>query len=190
MNAFEVRYKPPGSEVIENPIAPLPRTGSRYVGEPVAAIVAETETHARDAAETLIVDIDPTDAVTDARKAHDAPPLWPEGNTVFSQELGDRAAYDKVLSDAAHVVTKRIDLSSIAAVTLEPRNGFGRAYGRRADTLHQLTSPAPRSFRGRPCPWPGRQHAAHCRNSRWRLVRDAQRLLPRGLPKALGRAPP
>ena len=44
----------------------------RYVGDPVAAVVAETAAQARDAAEAVVVDIDPLPAVTSARdpRAH------------------------------------------------------------------------------------------------------------------------
>lgn len=126
MNSFELRYRPLGTEVTEHPVRPLAERVVRYVGEPVAVIVADTEAVALDAAEAIQIDIDPSDAVTDARKAdtESSPPIWPEGNTVFTQKLGNDAGYETALKEAAHVVTARIDISSVAAVTLEPRNGL------------------------------------------------------------------
>ena len=44
----------------------LARDVVRYVGEPVAAVVAETRAQATDAAELVIVDYDPLEAVVDA----------------------------------------------------------------------------------------------------------------------------
>src|SRR6059036_1195286 len=41
----------------------------RFVGEPVAAVVAETREGARDAAELIDVDYEPLPAITDAREA-------------------------------------------------------------------------------------------------------------------------
>src|ERR671930_2415685 len=41
----------------------------RFVGDPVAFVVAETLAQAKDAAESVVVDIDPLPAVTDAREA-------------------------------------------------------------------------------------------------------------------------
>src|SRR6516165_2757135 len=41
----------------------------RYVGDPIAAVVAETLAQAKDAAEAVVVDIDPLPAVTSAKEA-------------------------------------------------------------------------------------------------------------------------
>ena len=55
----------------------------RYVGEPVAIVVATSEAAAADAADLLVVDIDPLPAVTDARVAlgADTTLLFPEAAT-------------------------------------------------------------------------------------------------------------
>src|SRR3984893_17279465 len=41
----------------------------RYVGDPIAGVVAETAAQAKDAAEAVVVEIDPLPAVTSAREA-------------------------------------------------------------------------------------------------------------------------
>ncbi|KAF0118377.1 MAG: coxL1 [Rhodospirillaceae bacterium] len=71
--------------VPERPV--LAREKVRYVGEPVAFVVAETEMAARDGAEAVAVEYDDRPAVTDARAAlcSDAPRLYESvpGNLLF-----------------------------------------------------------------------------------------------------------
>lgn len=135
MGSVPVRFVPPGVDVDPNPVRPLAVEHVRYVGEPVAVIVADTKALAMDASEALAVEIDSTTAVTDARAADapGAPQIWQGGNRIFRQELGDRAAYDAALAKAAHVVTARIDISCVTACTLEPRGAL-------ADTEHGRTT--------------------------------------------------
>ena len=81
----------------------------RYVGEPVALIVAETAAQALDAAEVVEVDFEELDAVTDQLKALEpgAPQIWDgiEGNFCLDFELGDKTGTDKAFADADHVIT-------------------------------------------------------------------------------------
>ena len=71
-----------GSPMAEPPRFALARDKVRHVGEPVAAVIAETPAQAADAAERVAVDYEPLPAVTDARAAqargapqlHEAPP--------------------------------------------------------------------------------------------------------------------
>src|SRR3984957_18893980 len=57
------------------PQKPLATDRVRYVGEPIAMVVAETVKQAKDAAESIFVDVDPLPAVTtaSAAAARDAP---------------------------------------------------------------------------------------------------------------------
>ena len=70
----------------------------RYVGEPVALIVAETREQALDAAELVAVDYVPLPAVTTPRRprAPGAPQVADEapGNLCFDWRTGDSAAVD------------------------------------------------------------------------------------------------
>ena len=59
----------------------------RYVGEPVAIVVAGTEAQTADAADLLVVEIDPLPAVTDARAA------LSEGSTLLFPEAGTNACF-------------------------------------------------------------------------------------------------
>src|ERR1700751_2412659 len=67
----------------------------RYVGDPVAFVVAETLAQARDAAEAVVVDIDPLPAVTEPEEAAKpgAPQLYDHipNNVVLDYHYGDTA---------------------------------------------------------------------------------------------------
>lgn len=100
----------------------------RYVGEPVALIVAETAAQAQDAAEVVEVDYEELIAVTDQVKAlePDAPQIWDEieGNFCLDFELGDKQGTDKAFEDADHVVTLELRNQRVTAVPIEPRGAI------------------------------------------------------------------
>jgi len=65
-----------GSKMTYPPRPALATDKVRFVGDPVAVVVARTPAQARDAAEAVILDIDPLPAVTDARAATQAGAQW------------------------------------------------------------------------------------------------------------------
>src|SRR6201985_1849403 len=79
----------------------------RYVGDPVAFVVAETLVQARDAAEAVEVDIDPLPSVTDPEEAAQvgAPQLYDHipNNVALDYHFGDIAKLDAAFASAAHV---------------------------------------------------------------------------------------
>jgi carbon-monoxide dehydrogenase large subunit len=101
----------------------------RYVGEPVAFIVAESINAAKDAAEQIVVDYEELPAVglIDEALAPDAPLVWPqaEGNIALDWEQGDEAATAAAFAGAAHVT--KIDLinNRVVVNSMEPRGAFG-----------------------------------------------------------------
>ena len=99
---------------------PLARGTVRYVGEPVAVVVAETEQQAADAAGEVIVDYDPLPAVADAEAAlaEGAPLLFPEAGTNLATAF-DFGRVPDVLDGADTVVTARIRNQRLAPVPLE-----------------------------------------------------------------------
>ena len=117
----------------------------RYVGEPVAFVVARTSAQARDAAEQVSIDYDPLPAVTDASRAlrPGAPTLWPDApaNLAFVFNKGDRSATDAAFASAAHVTTIDLVNNRIIVAALEPRTALAR-FDPAADTLHLLYSGA------------------------------------------------
>src|SRR5947208_2059334 len=97
----------------------------RYVGDPVAFIVAETLNQAKDAAELIAVDYEPLPAAitAEAARAPNAPAVWSDnpGNEAFTFEAGDRAAVDAALARAPRVVRMRIPVNRVTANSMEPR---------------------------------------------------------------------
>ena len=103
---------------------PLARDVVRFVGDIVAAVVAETRAQAVDAAEMVIVDYDPLPAVVDpeAALAEDAPLLFPEhgSNLAIEFNFGEDPT---ILDDADVVVEGRFVNQRLAPVPMEP-NGI------------------------------------------------------------------
>ena len=97
----------------------------RYVGEPVALVVAETLQQAQDAAEALDVAYDELDAVTDpvTALAPGAPQLWDDipNNLCLDFELGDKDGTEKAFAEADHVVSLDVLNNRVTAVPIEPR---------------------------------------------------------------------
>jgi len=97
----------------------------RYVGEPVAAIVAETKDQARDAAEAIIVDYEPLPAVAGVAEAlaNGAALVWPQatGNIACEARHGDRAATEAAFARAAHVASLDLVNQRVAPAPIEPR---------------------------------------------------------------------
>ena len=97
----------------------------RFVGEAVAAIVAESKHQARDAAEAIEVDYEMLPAVAEPAAALEpgAPVVWPAatGNIACEIRHGDAKATAAAFAKAAHVV--RLDLKNqrVAPSPLEPR---------------------------------------------------------------------
>lgn len=97
----------------------------RYVGDAVAVVIADTLENARAAAEKVTVDYEVLDAVTDASKALEpgAPQLHPEAanNLIYDWEIGDAAATDAAMANAAHVTEIEISNNRLVPNPMEPR---------------------------------------------------------------------
>ncbi len=122
----------------------LARGRVRYVGEPVAFVVAETRCQALDAAEAIVVDYEPLPVVTDGEAAlrPTAPCLWDAapGNLAFRFASGNRAAVDAAIAAADHVVALDLTLQRVAAMPLEPRAGLAEHDPETGTTLLTLTA--------------------------------------------------
>ena len=120
---------PDGSDMKYRPQPPLALDRVRYVGDPVALVVAETIEAARDAAELIEFDYTALASVTDT--AHtvdaDAPVIWDDGPDNISglYQAGDAAAADAALASAAHVVKRRFTISRVFAHYMETRGAIG-----------------------------------------------------------------
>ena len=99
---------------------PLLATGKvRFVGEAIAAVVAETEVQASDAAEAVWADYDPLPVVVDAESAADAPKLFDDAESNVAIALPPAAELD--FSECEVVITHRIVNSKIYASPIEGR---------------------------------------------------------------------
>jgi carbon-monoxide dehydrogenase large subunit len=121
----------------------------RHVGQPVALVVAETLTAARDAAEAIEVEYEQLPAVTEAKDAlaPGAPQLFRHiaGNLVFDwdNDMGDAKATESAFAKAARVVALDLVNNRVVANSMEPRNAvadYDPATGR--STLYTATQGA------------------------------------------------
>ena len=102
---------------------PLAADRVRFVGEAVAAVVAETRTQAVDAAEAVVVDIEPLPAVVDPERAFDdgAPVLFPDHGSNLA--LANVDPWDESFFDDADVVVRgRFENQRMAVVPMEPNS--------------------------------------------------------------------
>jgi carbon-monoxide dehydrogenase large subunit len=107
----------------------LARGRVRYVGDPVAIVVAETLAQAKDAAEQVAIDYEPLPSITGTAEATrpGAPAVWDEcpDNLSHVFEMGERAATDAAFARAAHVVRGRYVVTRVHGQYLEPRGAVG-----------------------------------------------------------------
>ncbi|HEX2216267.1 MAG TPA: xanthine dehydrogenase family protein molybdopterin-binding subunit, partial [Xanthobacteraceae bacterium] len=114
-----------GSPMYKPPRPALPSDRVRCVGEPVAAVIAETLNQAKDAAEAVVVDIDPLPVVIEmsAADAEGAPQLYEQvpNNMAVDFYYGDEAKVAEAFEKAAHVTRLRLVNSRVVVSAMEPR---------------------------------------------------------------------
>ncbi|HTI81020.1 MAG TPA: xanthine dehydrogenase family protein molybdopterin-binding subunit [Acetobacteraceae bacterium] len=114
---------------VETPHYPMPADKVRFVGEPVACVIADTIAHAKDAAEHVSVVWEPLPAVTDVTAAMrpGAPLLWDIAprNRCVELEAGDAIATDNAFARADHVVRLRTQVQRVTGVPMESRTAIG-----------------------------------------------------------------
>jgi carbon-monoxide dehydrogenase large subunit len=108
----------------------------RYVGEPIAVVVAADRYLARDAADAIVVEFDPLPAVVDTEKAMTGQPTtihpafennlavpYVPGGTGVDAVAGtvDNSAIDKAFSEAEVVISQRMLNHRLAPNAMEPR---------------------------------------------------------------------
>ncbi|MDP3897418.1 MAG: xanthine dehydrogenase family protein molybdopterin-binding subunit [Mesorhizobium sp.] len=102
-----MQKQPDGSRAPTRDIPILCREQVNYVGDAIAAVVADSRAMAQDAAEMIEVDYDELDAVagTDRALDPDAALVWPDlgSNRAFHYALGDKAKADAAFAKASHV---------------------------------------------------------------------------------------
>ena len=102
----------------------------RHVGDPIAAVVAETAEQARDAAESITCDIEELPAVVDMKRALDGGALVHDDiGTNLCYDWGfveeNRDAVDSAIRGAHHVTTLELTNNRLIPNAMEPRVAVG-----------------------------------------------------------------
>ncbi len=113
-----------GPDDADTPRPPLADGEVRFVGDPVALVVADDRYLAEDAVDLVEVDYEPLDALADYEAAAGSDELVHEGfpaNLVADISLMPPETLDETCRAAAHVVTETIHQQAYAAVPMETR---------------------------------------------------------------------
>jgi aerobic carbon-monoxide dehydrogenase large subunit len=107
----------------------------RYVGDPVALVVAETRDQAMDAAELIQIDYETLPSITETGKALDAgaPVIWEDqgSNLCVHWDSGRAAEADEAFSKAARIVSVDLVQNRVVGNPMEPRVALGDWDGER-----------------------------------------------------------
>ncbi|MBH67806.1 MAG: carbon monoxide dehydrogenase [Rhodospirillaceae bacterium] len=97
----------------------------RFVGDPVACVIAETVDSARDGAEAVLLDIEVLPAVTSAKAATEpgAPIVFQDipDNLALDFHFGDSAKVAKAFEKAHHVSRLNLRNNRVVVASMEPR---------------------------------------------------------------------
>jgi carbon-monoxide dehydrogenase large subunit len=118
-----------GTPMKKPPRPALPTDKVRFVGDPVAFVVAETALQAKDAAEAVEVEIDQLPAVVRPEEAarpgapliHDEAP----GNIALDYHFGDTEQVAAAFAKASHVTRLKLLNSRVVVNAMEPRAAIG-----------------------------------------------------------------
>ncbi len=132
------------------PHMPLASDAARYVGDPVAVVIADTQDAALDAAEKVRVTWEPLPAVSATEQAtvkastqiHEVAP----SNTAFKWQIGDAAAVAAAFQGVT-VVKKRIVNQRLVANPMEPRACLARYDDANGELTLWVTSQNPHVHR-------------------------------------------
>jgi carbon-monoxide dehydrogenase large subunit len=132
------------------PHMPLASDAARYVGDPVAVVIADTQDAAQDAADKVSVtwDVQPAVSVTDQATAGGSPQIHAvaPSNVAFKWQIGDAAAVNAAFQGAI-VVKKRIVNQRLVANPMEPRACLARFDEATGDLTLWVTSQNPHVHR-------------------------------------------
>lgn len=114
-----------GTPMIVPPFPALATDRVRWVGQPIALVVADTLARAKDAAELVRLEIEPLPAVVDIEAAvrPEAPQLFAEmpGNVAFDWWWGPQEEVERAIARAHHVTRLRLVNNRVVVNPMEPR---------------------------------------------------------------------
>lgn len=115
-----------GARLLSTRWYPLAVTDVRYVGEPIAMIVADSIEQAQDASDSIVIDYDELEPVIGAERAlAQGAPLVDESipsNLAFDYRCGDEESVERAIAAAKHVVNLTIDSRRLIGNPMEPRS--------------------------------------------------------------------
>ena len=127
--ATQPRKRADGSPMYAPQRPALVTDRARYVGDPVAMVIAESLNQAKDAAELIDVDYEPLPSVTSTAEAVDpnSPRLWDDNpdNISHIHQRGDRQATEAAFTKASRIVKRRYVITRVHAQYMEPRGAIG-----------------------------------------------------------------
>ena len=122
-----------------------------WVGDPIAAVVAETPQQAADAVEMIDLDLETLPAVVDAEKTtHNGAPQLHENalnNIAFNWECGDEAGTEGAIGSAPVTIKQRIRNQRLIATPIETRGAIGQYNAGTDEYTFWLSSQAPHVHR-------------------------------------------
>jgi selenium-dependent xanthine dehydrogenase len=96
---------------------------TRYIGDVLAGVVAETEAQAREAVKLIHVAYDVLEPLTDMTKAETSPvKIHADGNLLFAQTIRRGEPVEKVLAGSAHVARGILETQMVDHGFLEPES--------------------------------------------------------------------
>ncbi len=141
----------PGDPQVAPPQPLLAEDRVRYVGEPIAFVVAETRSLALDAAEAIVVEVEELPAVIDVASAlaNDAPQLHANapGNLLYTHEDGDPVATEKAFAKAIHVVSLASHPPRLSPLPIETRGYVGEYHANSGRYVLQAAAGKPHPVR-------------------------------------------
>jgi carbon-monoxide dehydrogenase large subunit len=139
---------------MQEPAHPVLAQGKvRHVGDPIAAVVAETAAEARNAAEAIVLDIEELPAVVDMKKALEpgATKVHDDLDSNLCYDWGfveeNKGAVDEAFAKAAHVTTLELVNNRLAPNAMEPRVAVGDYNAGTDDSTLYTTSQNPHVIR-------------------------------------------
>ena len=103
----------------------------RFVGEPVAFVVADSLAQAKDAAELILLELEDRPAKLDIAPGGEVLHEVAPDNVAYDFAMGDAAATEAALAGAAHVVTHTSHDNRVIVNSMEPRGCYAEPEGER-----------------------------------------------------------
>jgi carbon-monoxide dehydrogenase large subunit len=123
------RKRPDGSDMWAPPQTPLALDKVRYVGDPIAMVIAKTLDQAKYAAELVEINFETLPSVTSTARTIEpgCPLVWDQIPDNISNvfEAGDSEATEKLIKNAAKLVKRRFVITRVHAQFMEPRGAIG-----------------------------------------------------------------